>query len=195
MKYFFDCEFLEDGRTIDLISIGVVCEDGREYLAINKFADFNRILDESWLVENVLPHLGFNKPADESWVDFYYPGRMYPEMNERSELFKNPDQIKNDLIEFITGDNIEFWAYYGDYDWVCLCRLFGQMIDLPEGWPKLCYDLRQWLNHKGLDYIRQPDDAPHHALLDARWGAGTYSVWANWSPGSPKPESVEPGVG
>lgn len=27
--YCYDTEFLEDGRTIDLISIGIVCEDGR----------------------------------------------------------------------------------------------------------------------------------------------------------------------
>lgn len=28
MRFFYDCEFLEDGRTIELISIGIVCEDG-----------------------------------------------------------------------------------------------------------------------------------------------------------------------
>ena len=51
MKYFYDTEFLEGTQkkrwwnigkqkpTIDLISIGVVCEDGREYYAISK--DFN----------------------------------------------------------------------------------------------------------------------------------------------------------
>ena len=58
MKYFYDTEFLEgkqDRRflgikygktlpTIDLISIGIVCEDGREYYAISK--DFN--LKEAW---------------------------------------------------------------------------------------------------------------------------------------------------
>ena len=54
MKYFYDTEFLEGtqktwiGRktkpTIDLISIGIVCEDGREYYAISK--DFN--LKEAW---------------------------------------------------------------------------------------------------------------------------------------------------
>ena len=54
MKYFYDTEFLEGtqktwiGRktkpTIDLISIGIVCEDGREYYAVNK--DFN--LKEAW---------------------------------------------------------------------------------------------------------------------------------------------------
>jgi hypothetical protein len=54
MKYFIDTEFLEGtqkswfGRntkpTIDLISIGIVSEDGREYYAISK--DFN--LKEAW---------------------------------------------------------------------------------------------------------------------------------------------------
>ena len=53
MKYFLDTEFLEGtqkklfGETkpiIDLISIGIVCEDGREYYAISK--DFN--LKEAW---------------------------------------------------------------------------------------------------------------------------------------------------
>lgn len=54
-KYFYDCEFLEGAQkkkswwgssvpTIDLISIGIVAEDGREYYAISK--DFN--LKEAW---------------------------------------------------------------------------------------------------------------------------------------------------
>jgi hypothetical protein len=29
MKYFYGTEFIEDGKTIDLISIGIVAEDGR----------------------------------------------------------------------------------------------------------------------------------------------------------------------
>ena len=53
MKYFLDTEFLEGTQksffgktkpTIDLISIGIVSEDGREYYAISK--DFN--LKEVW---------------------------------------------------------------------------------------------------------------------------------------------------
>ena len=52
-KYFIDTEFLEGTQkkwfgetkpTIDLISIGIVGEDGREYYAISK--DFN--LKEAW---------------------------------------------------------------------------------------------------------------------------------------------------
>lgn len=58
MKYFLDTEFVEGTQqrsflgikigetkpTIDLISIGIVAEDGREYYAISK--DFN--LKEAW---------------------------------------------------------------------------------------------------------------------------------------------------
>jgi hypothetical protein len=53
MKYFLDTEFIEGTQkkwfgetkpTIDLISIGIVCEDGREYYAISK--DFN--IKEAW---------------------------------------------------------------------------------------------------------------------------------------------------
>lgn len=61
MKYFYDTEFLEGTQkrrignialpkifdlnpTIDLISIGIVCQDGREYYAVSK--DFN--LKEAW---------------------------------------------------------------------------------------------------------------------------------------------------
>jgi hypothetical protein len=39
----YDLEFLEDGRTIELISIGMVCDDGREYYAVNRDMPVRRI--------------------------------------------------------------------------------------------------------------------------------------------------------
>ena len=69
MKYFYDTEFLEGTQkkrwwniekqkpTIDLISIGVVCEDGREYYAISK--DFN--LKEAWNRYDILDRTPFEK--------------------------------------------------------------------------------------------------------------------------------------
>ncbi|MGH8862698.1 MAG: polyadenylate-specific 3'-exoribonuclease AS, partial [Jatrophihabitantaceae bacterium] len=35
MRFFYDCEFIEDGRTIELVSIGVVDESGREFYAVS----------------------------------------------------------------------------------------------------------------------------------------------------------------
>lgn len=42
MKYFLDTEFIEYQNTIDLISIGIVAEDGREYYAENEQCDFSK---------------------------------------------------------------------------------------------------------------------------------------------------------
>ena len=43
MKYWFDTEFIEDGVTIALLSIGVVCEDGRRFLPLeSRNADRSR---------------------------------------------------------------------------------------------------------------------------------------------------------
>ena len=35
MRYFYDTEFIDNGRIIDLISIGVAAEDGREFYAVS----------------------------------------------------------------------------------------------------------------------------------------------------------------
>jgi hypothetical protein len=68
MKYFIDTEFKEYFKqhnfigipvgyptpTIDLISIGIVSEDKREYYALNKECDLDEIWEDKWLNKNVL---------------------------------------------------------------------------------------------------------------------------------------------
>src|SRR5439155_17667518 len=54
-RYFVDTEFLENGTTIELVSIGVVCEDGREYYAVS--ADFDPGDAIPWVREHVLSQL------------------------------------------------------------------------------------------------------------------------------------------
>ena len=41
MIYARDTACMEDGRTIQLLSIGLVCEDGREFYAQNRHANYN----------------------------------------------------------------------------------------------------------------------------------------------------------
>lgn len=55
MRYWFDTEFIEDGKTIDLLSIGIVAEDGREFYAENVEADLTKGSD--WVQHNVIVHL------------------------------------------------------------------------------------------------------------------------------------------
>lgn len=141
MKFWFDTEFYENGRTIELISIGVVAEDGREYYSETGTAPYLASQSE-WLKANVLPHL---------------TGHELPR-----------DAIARDLIDFM-GSNPEIWAYYADYDWVALCQLHGRMIDLPKGWPMYCRDLKQLVDQCGNPKLPEQKSTEHHALTDARW--------------------------
>lgn len=149
MRYWFDTEFIEDGRTIDLLSIGIVAEDGRELYLENREADFSRA--NPWVQANVLPYL--KGPA---------VGRAY---------------IAETLRDFCDPQKYEkpgFWAYYADYDWVVLCQLFGTMMDLPNGWPMYCRDIKQLADLLGNPKLPKDPENEHHALADARWNKGAW---------------------
>lgn len=153
MKYWFDTEFIEDGKTIDLISIGIVSEDGREYYAESYDCDYDQASD--WVRENVFPHL-------QDMVD---PVRM--------DVHKSNEEIAKELIIFMDKDP-EIWAYYADYDWVVLCQLFGTMMDLPKGWPMYCRDVKQLCDDRGNPKLPRKSGIQHHALSDAKW---TKTAW------------------
>jgi hypothetical protein len=149
MRFWFDTEFCEDGRTIELISIGVVSEDGRQYYRETTHAE-SVAGTTAWLRANVLPHLT-------------------AKFHER----KPRDKIAEDLIAFM-GVKPEIWAYYADYDWVALCQLFGCMIDLPKGWPMYCRDVKQLADSLGNPKLPDQTSQEHHALADALW---TREAW------------------
>jgi hypothetical protein len=155
MRYWFDTEFIEDGKTIDLISIGIVAEDGRELYLQNEECAFQRA--NQWVKENVLVYL----------TDFVYPMPLYEP--EADHVWRSRNAMKLEIQKFIGHDGPEFWAYYADYDWVVLCQLFGTMIDLPKGWPMYCRDLKQWCDSMGNPKLPEQGKGEHHALADARW--------------------------
>ena len=153
MKYFYDTEFIEDGKTIDLISIGIVAEDGREFYAIS--TEFDETKADEWVKENVLAKL--------------------PERNSNPHpLWKRREQIRHDIVNFIGEDKPEFWAYYADYDHVVLCQLFGRMIDLPDGYPMYTKDIKQLCDDKGNPRLPEQGDGEHNALEDAKWNMKCY---------------------
>ena len=161
IRYWLDTEFIEDGHTIDLISIGVVCEDGREFYAENTHADLSNA--NEWVQENVLPHL-WHRQDDKREANLW-------SRDGGRGGFLPPIDIAHDLRRFIAGGvgTPEFWAYYADYDWVVLCQLYGRMIDLPDGWPMLCLDIKQEAIRLGNPTLPAQSSTEHHALADARW--------------------------
>lgn len=152
MKYFMDTEFAETGNeinpTIDLISIGIVCEDGRELYIENE--DYDPSHGNTFVNTQVIPKL-------------LGPKRSLAEISKR-------------IVKFVGDDTPEFWAYYADYDWVVFCWMYGGMLELPDRFPKLCMDLQQWWIQLGRPDVKpkQEENVSHHALMDARWN---YSFW------------------
>jgi hypothetical protein len=187
MRYFYDTEFLDDGKTIDLVSIGIVCEDGREYYA--QSVEFEPKNANPWVKENVFPHLtlhpmdkpfeSHSTPYDLLIIDWAFhetiKGQCRTGYTDPLCPWRTREQIRDEIKYFFNpSDGIQLWGYYSSYDHVAFCQLFGAMADLPKGYPMLTYDLRQLLDTNHLFDIRQPDDSPHNSLEDARWIAETY---------------------
>lgn len=176
MKYFYDTEFLEDGKTIEFISIGIVAEDGREYYAVNAECDTDRIVDNKWLMDNVMSSIKHDTYVAITPQGF--PIRRWLYLTDPAA--KPMSWIARDITDFIGGDrDAELWAWYGAYDHVCLAQIFGKMIDLPNMVPMHTDDLktlvREAKNKTGLEprLPKQPD-GNHNALADARWNVVRY---------------------
>lgn len=155
MRYFYDTEFIENGKTIELLSIGIVADDGRElYLQTHRAAFYHKHPDQcpnEWVRENVVPFL--------------------------TDLDQDYGEMRAMLLEFCDPEKYgkpELWGYYSAYDHVALCQLFGAMIDLPKGWPMYTRDLKQWCDQIGNPRLPEQGKGEHHALADARWNR---QVW------------------
>jgi hypothetical protein len=162
VRVYYDTEFLEDGRTIELISIGMVAEDGREYYAVNQEMPWRRILRHDWLAANVVPSLPIVRhdgirPFRKPFLD-----RAHPHLKRRA-------RIADEVRDFLQATpDVELWASYGAYDHVVLCQLWGRMVDLPDGVPMFTHDLHQEVDRLGNPPMPEQAEGLHNALADAR---------------------------
>jgi hypothetical protein len=168
-RFYLDTEFIEDGKTIELISIGMVSSEGHEYYAINRDCHFERA--DEWVRTNVLAKLPWPWPMA---TQHDFRGSAMPVLREHLDTppWSPLSAIKPELLAFIRQHPppYEFWAYFADYDWVVFCQLFGRMIDLPDGFPMFCCDLKQEMKRQGIRREELPPIANEHdALSDARW--------------------------
>ncbi|KAA2256543.1 polyadenylate-specific 3'-exoribonuclease AS [Solihabitans fulvus] len=157
MRFFYDCEFIEDGVTIDLVSIAVVDEEGREFYAVSTGFDPERA--GPWVRQNVLPKLP--PPANPAW--------------------RSRARIREDLLEFVGGkgtnrDDIELWAWFAAYDHVALAQLWGAMPALARELPRFTRDLRQRWEDVGKPKLPQAPTDAHDALADARHNLARWKV-------------------
>lgn len=154
MRYFYDTEFIEDGTTIDLVSIGVVAEDGREYYAVSTEFDASRA--NSWVRANVLSQLP--NPSDPTW--------------------KSRETIRREVFEFLTSASTppQLWAWVGAYDHVVLAQMWGNMTRLPKELPRYTHELKQYWELAGKPKLPPTPRGHHDALVDARHNAAKFAA-------------------
>lgn len=163
MRIFYDTEFIENGRTINLISIALVREDGHELYLVNRDMPIRQIRRHPWLMANVVPHL----PQPHGDRILHQPARWlfdytHPTVHRRAE-------IASRVREFITSTpEPELWADYAAYDHVVLAQLYGPMINLPHGIPMWTNDLRTEISRRGNPALPEQQHGVHDALADAR---------------------------
>src|SRR6202012_1945589 len=142
-----DTEFNEHPYTIDLISIGLVAEDGREFYAESSEVDWSGA--NAWTLENVRPQLDGKGMSRED--------------------------ISYALRNFADGDEHPvFWGYFPAFDWVAFVGLFGALEEMPFHFPQLCLDIKQWAIELGDPELPLRKAGRHPALADARW---TKEAW------------------
>lgn len=157
--YFLDTEFVEDGHTIMPISLALVRGDHSDssphFLYIEFDFDQQKSEAHPFVRKHVLPHL-------------------------RNDDRVNRDEARRQIEAFLAGDESpQFWAYYGDYDWVLFCQLWGTMADFPDHFPQLCFDLEQEYRLTAMPHGIEKPPRPllaHDALADAIWTRELYQT-------------------
>jgi len=154
LRYFYDCEFIEDGQTISLVSIGFVDENGREFYAVSTEFDPGKAID--WVRRHVLGQLP--APADPAW--------------------RSRNTIRDDLLAYLLepGEPIELWAWMASYDHVVLAQLWGDMRALPRRLPRFTHELRQLWEQAGCPPLPPAGPDAHDALADARHNLARFKV-------------------
>lgn len=173
MKYFYDTEFHEDGKTIDFISIGILAEDGREFYAVSSEFDTRRVAQNGWLMGNVMTSIDHDQ-----FITYDFDGcPAVRDIYVTDTAVLTREEIARGIVNFVSDDrNPQFWAWYSAYDHVCLAQLFGKMIDLPGLIPMYTNDIRSLVDLASLKpsmLPRQPEGL-HNALADAKWNKVRY---------------------
>ncbi len=176
----YDTEFIDNGITIEPISIALVRpSDGAELYAINDdLAVIAQAAESNWLRENVLRWL----PVDVTLTAGYGAINAHVQWNANHPEYASVrplSEISGMVDDFLREKpDPQLWAYYASYDHVLYAQLFGAMVDLPDGLPMYTMDLKhEAVMHGDPELPKLPNamvnsrfggiPMEHHALYDA----------------------------
>lgn len=188
-NYFIDTEFIDTGKEIELISIGIVCEDGRElYL---QSCEFNQYKASQWVKEHVFANLHGCSWAHASHkrIQGLSADKVYHQKNlgqcidqQRGYVHDCPwrsrGQMAYDLVGFFGNEYFNLWGWCAGYDFVALNQIWGTMMDVPLNFPHYIRDIQYLLDEQGIadDQLPLHALAAHNALADARHISHIYHI-------------------
>ena len=173
MKVFFDTEFTGLYKDTQLISIGLVSEDNREFYA--EITDFDKNEVDNWIKENVLANT----------VEYGNVNVFDICESENNYYVGTKADISNYLREWLMQfDEVELVSDVCHYDMVLFIDLFGTAFDLPQNVNASCHDINQDIariynlsEKNAFDYSREllleghnisVSGQKHNSLYDAR---------------------------
>jgi hypothetical protein len=168
VKIFYDCEIVERGRGVpmELVSLGIVREDGAEMYVINAEC-LPSVMRNPWLSTTAVPHLPIR--SDDTFI--FEWDKNHPQ----HQNVLNMDLLTPEVLKFITDvDKPDLWAYYSAYKHVVLSQLFGSMAERPARMPMFTHELQQLVeDHPMLALPTAPENS-YHAMDNARWVRDAY---------------------
>ena len=161
VDFFLDTEFIDLDRAIELISLGLVAADGREFYAIS--TEFDDSGANDFVRSSVLPLL---EPLD------------HPAWMSRAEM-------KEALVSFVGSVVPRFWAWGGaPYDWLAMAQLFPVEERVPDGWRTPRTTSRFWSSSPAYRSPGRRWRCPASSARTGCWSArrtspaGSTSLWA-----------------
>lgn len=177
-RYFLNTQYITHPTTYDLISLALVCDDGREFYAINWECDFNKAdhTIENMVLAN-LPFRPLGKPTLPNTADgeFWKTKSWYTREGLKiaiaafmgfADLRRNLSQASMSQMQPFERQSLmqkieqgieysaykpgpELWANYSTVHHILFTQLFGYERNQPSGLHKHCNDIQQWAHQLG----------------------------------------------
>lgn len=185
VKLFLDTEFTALQKDADLISIGIVSEDGKCFYA--EADDYDESKITPWVKKHVIDNLIFKKgeipkPYTASRTeDNPIPNNLYKGYDVA--FVGNKKEIRDELCVWLSqfvvknkDTKLEFWSDCLAYDWVLFNDIFGETFQTPNYVYYIPFDICTLFKIKGIDpdisreeFIKNSvEGIKHNSLYDAK---------------------------
>lgn len=181
MLVFLDTEFTGLHKDTQLISIGLVSEDGKEFYA--ELGGINTEVQDKWIKENVLDNTIMYGNVDITDIV----------LDESNYSKGNKNEIRESLSSWLSQfKDVQIVSDVCHYDFVLFIDIFGSAFDLPGNVCAYCHDINQDIadyysisDESAFDFNREDilsehgvevKGTKHNSLYDAKVISELYKI-------------------